>query len=47
MSKELSIAPEKNTRLVPPHVRKDLAAKGLDIDSLVPMSKEEMMAHLD
>lgn len=33
--------------MVPPHVRKELAARGLEIDSLVPMSKDEMMAHLD
>ncbi len=44
---ELSIAPEKNARLVPPHARKECAARGLDIDSFVPMSKEEMKAHLD
>ncbi|OBT51393.1 CMGC/GSK protein kinase [Pseudogymnoascus sp. 24MN13] len=44
---ELSIAPHLNHRLVPAHVRSVLAAKGLDIDHLTPMPKEEMMARLD
>jgi glycogen synthase kinase 3 beta len=44
---ELSIAPHLNHRLVPPHIRPTLAAKGLDIDNFVPMPKEEMMARLD
>lgn len=44
---ELSIAPEKNLRLVPPHERKNLAARGLDLEGFVPLSKEEMLARLD
>ena len=44
---ELSIAPEKNLRLVPPHERRNLAARGLDLEGFVPLSKEEMMARLD
>lgn len=44
---ELSIAPEKNIRLVPPHARRDLVLKGLDLEGFVPLSKEEMMARLD
>lgn len=44
---ELSIAPEKNSRLVPPHARRDLVLKGLDLENFVPLSKEEMMARLD
>lgn len=44
---ELSIAPEKNHRLIPPHARRDLALRGLDLDGFVPLSKEEMMARLD
>ena len=44
---ELSIAPDKNVRLVPPHERKNLAARGLDLEGFVPMSKDEMMARLD
>lgn len=44
---ELSIAPHLNHRLVPAHIRPVLAAKGLDIDHLTPMPKEEMMARLD
>ena len=44
---ELSIAPEKNSKLVPQHSRKELLTRGLDIDNLVPMSKDEMMARLD
>lgn len=47
LSAELSIAPELNHRLVPPHARAALAARGLDIDNLKPMTKEEMMARLD
>ena len=44
---ELSIAPEQNGRLVPPHVRKELLSRGIDLDTFVPMSQEEMMAHLE
>ncbi|KAI9832117.1 MAG: regulator of ime2 [Phylliscum demangeonii] len=44
---ELSIAPELNARLVPPHARAALKARGLDLDTLQPMAKEEMIAHLD
>ncbi|MCJ1342247.1 regulator of ime2 [Peltigera leucophlebia] len=44
---ELSIAPEKNHRLIPPHARRDLTLRGLDLDGFVPLSKEEMMARLD
>ena len=44
---ELSIAPEKNVRLVPPHERKNLAARGFDLEGFVPMSNDEMMARLD
>lgn len=46
-SPELSIAPHLNHRLVPAHMRSVLASKGLDIDHLTPMPKEEMMARLD
>jgi len=44
---ELSIKPELNHQLVPPHMKPVLAAKGLDIDNLVPLSREQMMARLD
>jgi glycogen synthase kinase 3 beta len=44
---ELSIAPQLNHQLVPPHMRPVLQAKGLDIDNLQPLSKEQMMARLD
>jgi len=44
---ELSIAPQMNQKLVPPHARPALEARGLDINNLKPLSKEEMMAHLD
>lgn len=44
---ELSIAPQLNDQLVPPHARPALEAQGLDINNLEPLSKEEMMAHLD
>lgn len=44
---ELSIAPQLNDRLVPSHVRPALAARGLDLETLKPLSKEQMMAHLD
>ena len=33
--------------MVPPHVRPTLASRGLDLDKLVPMTKDEMMARLD
>lgn len=46
-SLELSIAPALNNRLVPPHARPALEARGLDIDNFTPLTKEEMMAHLD
>ncbi|RVD83319.1 uncharacterized protein DFL_007711 [Arthrobotrys flagrans] len=44
---ELSIAPELNHRLVPPHARPTLLANGLDIDHFTPLSKDEMIARLD
>lgn len=44
---ELSIAPHLNERLVPAHARPALEAQGLDINNFKPLSKEEMMAHLD
>lgn len=44
---ELSIAPSLNNRLVPPHVRPALAARGLDLDNFKPLSKDQMMARLD
>ncbi|KAG9809368.1 serine/threonine protein kinase, partial [Aureobasidium melanogenum] len=44
---ELSIAPHMNHQLVPPHIRPQLAAKGLDIDNLTPLTKDAMMARLD
>jgi glycogen synthase kinase 3 beta len=44
---ELSIAPALNSRLVPPHARAALEARGLDIDNFTPLTKEEMMARLD
>ncbi|KAJ5663721.1 hypothetical protein N7507_004452 [Penicillium longicatenatum] len=44
---ELSIAPELNEQIVPPHARPALEARGLDINNFKPLSKEEMMAHLD
>lgn len=47
MSIELSMAPELNSRLVPPHARAALEARGLDIDNFTPISPEEMRAHLD
>lgn len=46
-SAELSIAPEKNHKLVPDHVKSELAKKGLDIDNFVPLTKDQMMAKLD
>jgi len=47
MSSELSIAPHLNERLVPAHMKANLAARGLDIDNFTPMTKDEMMARLD
>lgn len=44
---ELSVAPQLNDRLVPPHARAALAARGIDLNNFVPMTKEEMMAKLD
>jgi len=44
---ELSIAPQLNSKLVPPHARAALAARGLDIDNFTPLTKDEMMARLD
>lgn len=44
---ELSIAPSLNSKLVPPHVKPELASRGLDIDNFTPLSKQEMMARLD
>lgn len=44
---ELSIAPQLNHQLVPPHMRQLLVSRGLDIDNFTPMTKQEMMARLD
>lgn len=44
---ELSIAPQLNHQLVPPHMQPILSSRGLDIDNFTPMTKQEMMARLD
>lgn len=44
---ELSIAPHLNNQLVPAHIKPGLLAKGLDIDNLTPLTKDQMMARLD
>jgi len=44
---ELSIAPELNSKLVPPHAKAALAAQGLDLDNFTPLTKDQMMARLD
>jgi hypothetical protein len=44
---ELSIAPEMNAQLIPPHARPALEARGLGLDTFKPLAKEEMIAHLD
>ncbi|GAB7362097.1 hypothetical protein MBLNU230_g2129t1 [Neophaeotheca triangularis] len=44
---ELSIAPQLNHQLVPAHMKPVLASKGLDIDNLVPLTKDQMIARLD
>ena len=44
---ELSIAPHLNHQLVPAHMKPVLAGKGLDIDTLQPMSRDQMIARLD
>ncbi|WPH02051.1 Hypothetical protein R9X50_00490600 [Acrodontium crateriforme] len=44
---ELSIAPHLNHQLVPAHIKPVLASKGLDIDNLTPLSKDQMIARLD
>ncbi|CAK1365655.1 hypothetical protein CBER1_06170 [Cercospora berteroae] len=44
---ELSIAPHLNAQLVPAHMKPVLAGKGLDIDNLTPLTKDQMMARLD
>ena len=44
---ELSIAPQLNHQLVPAYMKPILAAKGLDIDNLQPLSRDQMMARLD
>ena len=44
---ELSIAPEQNARLVPPHARKELLSRGIDLDNFTPLSQEDMKAQLE
>lgn len=44
---ELSIAPEQNARLVPPHARKELLSRGIDLETFVPMPQEDMKAQLE
>ncbi len=46
-SLELSIAPEQNARLVPPHARKELLSRGIDLENFTPMSQEDMKAQLE
>ena len=48
-STELSIWPDLNQQLVPPHMKATLRAKGIDIDSpnFKPLTQDEMRAHLD
>lgn len=36
-----------NSRLIPPHARPALEARGIDIDNFTPLTKDEMMARLD
>jgi glycogen synthase kinase 3 beta len=45
----MSIRPDLNQKLVPPHTKAGLKANGLDIDSqsFKPLTKEEMQARLD
>ncbi len=47
LTSELSIAPQLNQQLVPPHMKPILAARGLDIDNFTPMAKADMLAKLD
>ena len=44
---ELSIAPERNARLVPPHARKELLSRGIDTENFNPMSQDDMKAQLE
>jgi glycogen synthase kinase 3 beta len=44
---ELSIAPQLNHQLVPAYMKPILAAKGLDIDNIQPLTREQMAARLD
>ena len=44
---ELSIAPEQNARLVPTHARKELLSRGIDLETLDPMSQDDMKAQLE
>ncbi|EGC48303.1 protein kinase [Histoplasma capsulatum var. duboisii H88] len=44
---ELSIMPSLNNKLIPPHARADLVARGIDLDNFTPLTKDEMLAHLD
>ncbi|KAK4960958.1 glycogen synthase kinase 3 [Elasticomyces elasticus] len=44
---ELSIQPNLNAQLVPQHMRPVLLAKGLDIDNLTPLTRDQMIARLD
>lgn len=44
---ELSVAPEQNARLVPPHARKELLSRGIDLETFVPMPQDDMKAQLE
>lgn len=44
---ELSIMPSLNNKLIPPHARADLVTRGIDLDNFTPLTKDEMLAHLD
>jgi glycogen synthase kinase 3 beta len=44
---ELSVRPDLNRQLVPPYVEPELAARGIDLDSFVPIPLEQMRITLD
>jgi glycogen synthase kinase 3 beta len=44
---ELSIAPHLNSKLVPAYARAGIASRGIDLDNFTPLTKDEMLAHLD
>ena len=44
---ELSVRPDLNRQLVPPHCEKELGSRGIDLNNFVPIPLEQLRITLD